>query len=180
MGIHLPHFTMKLAWLDISPFAGWVVMALLSMTGMQVAFESQVMMPLASSISQASRPSHTPAPATPATPASSPKARLDDIVLRLSNQPSLDDRILKMHQLATEYNVQLKKASYQAKETPENPIVQHEIQAELTGSYPAIRQFLHALLSQNQATALESVEVNRATGHVGVRVQVRFKFYEHP
>jgi hypothetical protein len=85
-----------------------------------------------------------------------------------------------MHQLATEYNVQLKKASYQAKETPENPIVQHEIQAELTGSYPAIRQFLHALLSQNQATALESVEVNRATGHVGVRVQVRFKFYEHP
>ncbi len=179
---------MKVAKLDVSPFAGRVLMAILVMTGLQVAFEYHLMMPLSYEISQASHPSHIPhiQPTVPFTPVSSPKARLDDIVLRLSNQPSLDKRILKMHQLATEYNVQLKKASYQTKEaketkeTPDSRIVQHEIQAELTGSYPAIRQFLYALLSQNQATALESVKVNRATGHAGVRVQVRLMLYGHP
>ena len=65
-------------------------------------------------------------------------------------------------------------------------IVRHEMTADLGGSYPAIRQFLRALLAEDQAVAVEALEFSRPGGSVGnagsagssaVRAQVRMALY---
>ena len=52
-----------------------------------------------------------------------------------------------------------------------------KIQADLAGAYPAIRQFLRALLAQDQAAAVDSLEFSRPPGSGGVRAQVRMTLY---
>ena len=105
--------------------------------------------------------------------------RLDDVLSQLQDQNKISDRIRCLHKIAEENSVTLRKASYASQRMP-GDILRHEIQADLAGAYPAIRQFLRALLAQDQAAAIESLEFGRLNGTAGVggvRARVRLTLY---
>lgn len=112
---------------------------------------------------------------------STTQLRLDDVLSQLQDQNKISDRIKRLHKIAEENSVTLRKAGYASQHMP-GDILRHEIQADLAGAYPAIRQFLRAVLAQDQAAAIESLEFGRLNGTVGVggvRARVRLTLYAH-
>jgi hypothetical protein len=84
-----------------------------------------------------------------------------------------------MHKIVDQNAVVLRKASYQNK-SDTGVVLRHEIQADLSGSYPALRQFLRELTAQDEALAVESLEFSRPAGSVGIRAQVRLVMFSKP
>jgi hypothetical protein len=110
---------------------------------------------------------------------SRPQARLQEVLARLRQQPSNQVRIEQMHQIADRDNVLLRQVSYQNK-LEIGGLLRHEVHAELSGTYPAIRQFLRNLLTKDEALALEAIEFSRSSGSTGVRAQIRLVFFSWP
>lgn len=163
------------------PTLGLVGLALVILFGLQGLWEHFVMQPqrlqlqhLNSSLMNlsATRQAHL-------NSGTKPPSRMDDVLLRLGQQPSIEDRIMKIHVLASEHNVLIRKAAYQ-KQTKPGTLFQLEIQADLNGSYPAIRQFLRAFLLQDEAAGMGSLDFTRSTAGESVQSQVRLILYALP
>ncbi len=166
-----------------------VVLAALAMVGLQAAFEYQLLAPIARDVTRLSEEIHalrarqatarqTDASTTQRAAARDVNARLDSVVGQLQRREATAARIETVHRIADQQGVVLRKASYQVHPAP-GEIGRHEIQADLAGTYPAIRQFLRELMVQDQALALESLEFGRHVGAAGVRAQVRIALYFH-
>lgn len=167
---------MKTFKVVLPPFPILVALAVVAMLGLQGWVEYGLLAPLAGdNVKLSARIQQLRSePATQS--ASPPKARLDEILSRLQDQDATRLRIERLHKIAEENGVVLRKASYKSQTLP-GDISRHEIQADLAGAYPAIRQFLRALLAQDQAVAVESLELSRPPGSSGVRAQVRLALY---
>ncbi len=97
-------------------------------------------------------------------------------MLRLQEPDANTARIERLHQLAGQNAVVLRKANY--KDLPMTGVIsRHEMTADLAGAYPAIRQLLRALLAEDQAISLEALEFSRPNGSGTVHAQVRMVFY---
>ena len=169
---------MKLSNRVLPPFPIIIALAVVAMLGLQALLEFRLLAPQAAEVvkltQDVKQARAMPAPEAPSRPKTT--ARLDDILSRLDQQDSNDERIERLHDMADTSGVAVRKASYQNKALPGN-ISRHEIQLDLAGAYPAIRQFLRAVLAQDEAAAVESLEFSRPTGGVGVRAQVRLTLY---
>ncbi len=168
---------MKSSW----PIPAFAVGLALIMLALQGWVEYQLLMPLSAQVKQlgqdiqAQRNSHV----KPIAPVSPAHARLQDILARLAQQPADQARVERLHKIAAQHTVLVRKASYQNKSTA-GSISRHEIQADLSGSYPAIRQFLRDLMAQDESLALESIELSRPAGSAGIRAQVRLVLFSKP
>ena len=172
---------MKLSNRVLPPFPIIIALAVVAMLGLQALLEFRLLAPQAAQVlkltQDVKRVRAMPASEAPSPPKTT--ARLDDILSRLDQQDSNDVRIERLHEMADTNGVAVRKASYLNKVLPGN-ISRHEIQLDLAGTYPAIRQFLRAVLAQDEAAAVESLEFSRPTGGVGsagVRAQVRLTLY---
>ncbi len=170
---------MNFVTLPKATFVTALVALLLLMLGLQGVFEYRWVAPEVAELAQLKqdilRDQQRHKLAQTAT-AAEPKARLDAVLQRLQQQPAGDARLLRLHQLATQQGVLVLKASYKHLRQP-GQISRLEAQLDLNAGYPAIRLFLHELLLQDEAVALESVEFSRPTGNVGVHAQVRLVFF---
>lgn len=171
---------MKLANLTPSQLLALVALAVLAMLGLQGLFEYRILAPLRldgtrlqADIQELKSQRGADAPTQPKS-----KARLDEILLQLQNQKTTAVRIERLHQMASEYGVQVRKANYK-RQPLSGELLRHEIQAELSGTYPGIRQFLRAMLAEDQAAALESIEFSRPSASAIVRAQVHIALYSH-
>jgi hypothetical protein len=163
------------------PFLTTLVVLVVVMLALQCWVEYRLLPPINTQVQKLeadfSALRNTRAALTPS--AAPPQIRLQDILARLAQQPNNQVRIERMHQIAAQHAVSFKKASYQKQSNP-GAIFRHEIQADLGGSYPDIRQFLGDLLVQDEALAVESLEFSRPAGSVGVRAQVRLVMFSNP
>ncbi len=169
---------MKFNKLSNLPLPALVALALAAMVGVQYLAELYVMTPLAEDTVRlkklaTSRPGLF---AKQSTVKSTVTNRLEEILSRLGQQKSTAVRIEKLHQIAEDNAVVIRKAGYRNVAMP-GGITRHEMQAELAGSYPDIRRFLRALLAQDEAIAVDAIEFNRPPGIVGVHTQVRLTLY---
>jgi hypothetical protein len=171
---------MKFSTPEIS-FAPALVAAVLAMLALQGWFEYQLLAPVAVEVRQlgADLQALDSTRATVKPPVSPPQVRLQGILARLEQQPDLQARIERMHIIVARNAVVLRKASYQ-NQSNVGDILRHEIQADLSGSYPALRQFLRELMAQDEALAVESLEFSRPVGSVGIRAQVRLVLFSKP
>ncbi|MDP3651274.1 MAG: hypothetical protein Q8R67_06290 [Rhodoferax sp.] len=178
---------MKSSNLALPPFPILVALSLVAMLGLQGFVEYGLLAPLAADTAKLGDDIQGLRIKSAFEPPSVPKtqAQLDDILSRLHAPDATTARIERLHQIANAYGVVLRKASYQSQTVP-GAIVRHEMTADLGGSYPAIRQFLRALLAEDQAVAVEALEFSRPGGSVGnagsagssaVRAQVRMALY---
>lgn len=165
----------------LPPFPILVGLAVVAMLGLQGLLEYRLLTPQATEVAKLTQDIKQgramPAPEAPSRLKT--KARLDEVMARLAQQDSNAVRIERLHQMADTNGVAVRKASYQNKALPGN-MLRHEIQLDLAGAYPAIRQFLRAVLAQDEAAAVESLEFSRPNGgvsSVGVRAQVRLTLY---
>lgn len=172
---------MKLSNSVLPPFPILVALAVVAMLGLQALLEYRLLAPQAAQVLKLTQDVKQvramPAPEAPSRLRTA--ARLDDVLSRLDQQDSNDVRIERLHEIADKNGVAVRKASYQNKALPGN-ISRHEVQLDLAGAYPAIRQFLRAVLVQDEAAAVESLEFSRPNGGVGsagVRAQVRLTLY---
>ena len=102
--------------------------------------------------------------------------QLDVILSRLEGEDDTKARIERLHQVAAAHGVQLRKASYKTLALAAG-LSRHEVQADVAGTYPALREFLRDLLEQDPAAAFESLEFSRPPGSAGVRAQLRLGLY---
>lgn len=175
---------MKFSNLALPPFPVLVALSLVAMLGLQGFVEYGLLAPLAADTAKLGDDIQRLRTQSAFEPPSVPKtqAQLDDILSRLQAPDATTARIERLHQIAGEYGVVLRKASYRSQAVP-GAIVRHEMTADLGGAYPAIRQFLRALLAEDQAVAVEALEFSRPGGGVGstgssaVRAQVRMALY---
>ncbi len=170
---------MKSALFDQMPMALRVALVVACMLGLQAAFEFWLRAPLANEVLRLQEQGgRMPGPANPSEPARVPdlRARTDAVLERLETARATDARIVHLHALAVDHGVQLRKVSY-VRPASAGAVGRHEIQAELAASYPAVRQYLRALLAQDPALAIESLEFSRPPGGAGVRALVRFSMY---
>ena len=94
----------------------------------------------------------------------------------LKRQPAEMDRILKLHQDAAKNNVRIRKSNYQKTLMP-GGIMRTEMQSDVSGSYPAIRQYLRAVEANDPATAIDGISFSRPAAGAEVRAQIRFVLY---
>jgi Tfp pilus assembly protein PilO len=169
---------MKLANLVLPPVPVLAALAVVAMLGLQAWVEYRLLAPLVRETVKVSEELNTlrklsarEAPERPKT-----KLRLNEILAHLPDQHGTAMRIERLHQVAAANNVVLRKASYKSQlVTPD--IWRHEIQADVGGAYPDMRQFLRDLAEQDQASAVDSLEFSRPPGSTGVRAQLRLTLY---
>lgn len=168
---------MKFARLSSPSFSALAVLAVAAMLGLQGAIEYWVIAPLkvdAAALAQEVKNQRDRHAASPPSQ-SKTTAQLDEILARLESPDATRIRIERLHALADQSSVVIRKASYLNAATP-GDIGHREIQLELVATYPAIRQFLRAVQDEDSAAALESLEFSRPPGG-GVRAQVRMALY---
>ena len=169
------------------PLPALLAIAALAMLGLQAAIEYRLLAPMANDAARLGEAIRTlrvgsapPGPpdstGTPTATAPDLKQRLDAVLGHLRGSDATAARVERLHRIADQSGVLLRKASYLDEPAP-GEVGRHEIQAELAGAYPAIRQFLRELSVQDLALAVESLEFSRQPGAAGVRAQVRMVLY---
>lgn len=155
----------------------WLLLVVLVMVGLQVLVELQLFTPQSVEIAELGKVKLVKKDTISPQSTSTVHGRLEAVLTRLKEQPNNQTRINRMHQTADKYGVLLRKVSYQNQKLPSGAMLRHEMQADLSGSYPSIRQFLRAVLAQDEAMAIESLEFSRSPGNVDVRAQVRIVLF---
>lgn len=165
------------------PLAALVALAIAFMFAAQALFETRLLAPLADDAAQltdAIRQQRTQAAATVPQPPTA-VVQLEAIASRLPAQDATQARIERLHQIATRHAVVLRKVSYKDNDKDGQALVgnrgRHGVQADIAGAYPDLRQFLRAILAQDEALAIESLEFSRPPDSKGVRAQVRMVLY---
>lgn len=97
----------------------------------------------------------------------------------LNRQPADMDRILKLHQDAAKNAVRIRKSNYQKNAMP-GGILRTEMQSDVSGSYPAIRQYLRNVEVNDASTAIDGITFSRPAVGAEVRAQIRFVLYAMP
>lgn len=169
---------MKLIKLPAPSLPVLVTLAVLAMLGLQGLLEYRLLGPLVAEAAKLSQDlqqgrarAASDSPARPKT-----ALRLEEIMSQLHDQNATAQRIERMHQVADQNGVVLRKAGYRS-QSMQGDLSRHEIQAEIAGTYPAIRQFLRTLLAQDDAATLDLIEFSRPVGGTGVRAQLRMSLY---
>ncbi len=170
--------------LPLPAFPVLITLAVAAMLGLQGLVEYRLLEPLSDTSARLSDSIHRlrakAATNTPTSPKAS--AQLEDIMARLDTQDVTTARIERLHQMAAQHGVLLRKASYRSQAAPGN-LVRHEMTADISGAYPDIRQFLRTLLAQDQAVAVDALAFSRPNGGLaggaaaGVRAQLRLSLY---
>ena len=107
--------------------------------------------------------------------ASSPQIQLSDLVQRLGTPEQLPGRVERLHDLLRDYGVVLLKAGY--KLVP-GELGRYEIQLDVEGPYYGVRLFLRSMLTQDEAIALESIDLRRPPGGSGkIRAAMRWVMF---
>lgn len=96
---------------------------------------------------------------------------LEGVLSHLSDHVSNRMRVERMHRIATEHGVAMQKGNYRIAGQG-HAIGRLEIQAELVGPYPAVRQFLRELQKHDEAAAIQLIEFYRRPASTGVLAQV--------
>lgn len=167
--------------LPMPGFAAATALAVLAMLALQAWVELRLLPPQVAQVRQMAQSVQAlrHASATQDQPVAAPQQRLQTLLARLAALPGTPERIQRMHKIAAAQAVLVRKASYH-KNSVSGLVVRHEVQADFSGSYPAIRQFLRDLMAQDEALALESIELSRPAGSTGVRAQVRLVLFSAP
>ncbi len=169
---------MKFARLSLPSLPVLAVLAVMALLGLQGAVEYWLMAPLKADTVKLTQevtslrmqqPSGSPLQ-------SKTEARFGQILEHLEGPRITRIRVERLHALADQNNVVMRKASYRNASTP-GDIDHQELQIELAGAYPSIRLFLRAVLEEDSAAAIESLEFSRPSGSGGVRAQVRMALY---
>ena len=168
------------------PFAALVSLAIIFMLAAQALLETRLLAPLAEDAAQLTDAIQQQRTQAAATVPQQPTAvvQLEAIASRLPAQDATQTRIERLHQIANRHAVVLRKVSYQhtdrdsdKSQSPTGHWGRHGIQADIAGAYPDLRQFLRAILAQDDALAIESLEFSRPPDSKGVRAQARMTLY---
>ena len=169
---------MKLIDLPVRSLPVLVALALVAMLGLQGLIEYRLLAPLAGEVAKLSQDLQQgrtrAASGSPARPKTA--LRVEEIMSQLHDQSATAERIERLHQVADQNAVVLRKAGYRS-QAMQGDLWRHEIQAEIVGTYPAIRQFLRTLMAQDDAATLDLIEFSRPVGGTGVRAQLRMSLY---
>ncbi|MGV8918047.1 MAG: pilus assembly protein PilO [Pseudomonas sp.] len=90
-----------------------------------------------------------------------PQRQLDDFRNKLPAQPQATLAIDKIYAMAAQEQITLARGDYALGVDPKTHLARYQILLPVRGSYPQLRRFLHALLSQLPAVVLEDVEFQR-------------------
>ncbi|MFV3406921.1 type 4a pilus biogenesis protein PilO [Pseudomonas sp. NY15463] len=86
---------------------------------------------------------------------------LDDLRQQLPGQPEASALIERLYHLASAERISLARGEYALGVDPKTQLARYQIVLPVRGSYPQIRGFLNALLSQLPTVVLEDLELQR-------------------
>jgi len=116
----------------------------------------------------------------PAIPprASDPAADLDAFYRSFPNDDALTDLLAKMHGIGDEYGLALQQADYRAADERGQRLGQYRITIPAVATYPQLKHFLAALLTEMPNLSLDQISLQRrAVADARVDVQMQFTLY---
>lgn len=124
-------------------------------------------------------PPATTNPARPAAGASgAPASRLERFHRHFREAGPAQEQLATLHRIAASNGLALRQGEYRLLPAGEARLRPYQVTLPLTGSYPAVRRFLAAVLEELPAAALEQVTFERKRiGEAAVEAQVRLTFY---
>lgn len=90
-----------------------------------------------------------------------PQRQLDEFRQRLPAQLEATSAIDRIYALAGQERIVLARGEYSLGTDPKTHLARYQILLPVRGSYPQLRRFLHALLSELPAVVLEDVDLQR-------------------
>lgn len=96
-----------------------------------------------------------------------PQTQLANVIQRLGNPEQLPARVERLHDLLLDNHVVLLKATYKFMPDGAGEIGRYEVQLEVEGPYYGVRLFSRSMLAQDEAIALESIDLRRPPGGTG-------------
>jgi hypothetical protein len=121
-------------------------------------------------------PARSDAAATPR--ASDPAAELDAFYRSFPGDDVLTDLLAKLHGIGDEHGLAMQQADYRAADERGQRLGQYRITVPATATYPQLKQFLAAVLTQMPNLSLDQVSLQRhATTDATVDVQMQFTLY---
>lgn len=109
---------------------------------------------------------------------SMPQIQLAEVLRRLGTPGQLPQRVARLHDLLGDNGVVLLKAGYKLAPGGGDAPGRYEIQLEVEGPYYAIRLFARSMLLEDEAIALESLDLHRPQGSGGgIRAAMRWVMF---
>jgi hypothetical protein len=158
---------------------GWAGLGLLIAAA---AFSAGVTLPLDARVAelkaQMSAPARERSDAAPAPRASDPAADLDAFYRSFPNDDELTDLLAKLHGIGDRHGLALQQADYRAGDERGQRLGQYRISVPAITTYPQLKHFLAALLTEMPNLSLDQLSLQRhAVVDARVDVQMQFTLY---
>jgi Tfp pilus assembly protein PilO len=110
--------------------------------------------------------------------ASDPAAELDAFYRSFPGDDALTDLLAKLHGIGDEHGLAMQQAEYRAIEERGPRLGQYRIIIPATATYPQLKQFLAAVLTEMPSLSLDQISLQRRTvTDAQVDVQLQFTLY---
>jgi Tfp pilus assembly protein PilO len=107
-----------------------------------------------------------------------PAAELDEFYRGFPGDDALTDLLAKLHGIGEEHGLALQQAEYRAVDERGQRLGQHRITIPVIATYPQLKQFLAAVLTEMPNLALDQISLQRhAVADARVDVQMQFTLY---
>jgi hypothetical protein len=161
---------------------GWQGMAGIGLTIAACAFCAAVLLPMDARVAglkaQMSLPHKEGVDAAHAARPSDPAAELDAFYGSFPGDDALTDLLAKLHGLGDEHGLALQQADYRAADERGQRLGQYRITVPAVATYPQLKQFLAAVLTEMPNLSLDQLSLQRrAMTDSRVEVQMQFTLY---
>jgi Type II secretion system (T2SS), protein M subtype b len=161
---------------------GWQGLAGIALMLASCAFGAGVLVPLDGRVSelraQMSLPRQARRNTANAARAPDPAAELDAFYRSLPADDALTDLLAKLHGIGDEHGLALQQADYRAADDRGALLGQYRITVPAIATYPQLKQFLAAVLTQMPNLSLDQISLQRhAVADARVDVHMQFTLY---
>lgn len=110
--------------------------------------------------------------------AASPAAQLAAFHTHFTHDPSLAERLVRLHGIAAELGLELEQAEYRLAHAPDSRLDRYQMVLPLVAPYPQVRAFVGAALREMPTLSLDAIRLQRPDVAEGAaQAQITFTFF---
>ncbi len=161
---------------------GWEGMGGIGLTIAAFLFGAGMLMPMDARVAELqermSRPHRDTADAAHPARAADPAAELEMFYRSFPADDALTDLLAKLHGIGDDHGLALQQADYRAADEHGQQLGQYRITVPATATYPQLKQFLAAVLTEMPNLSLDQISLQRRSlTDATVEVQMQFTLY---
>jgi hypothetical protein len=152
-------------WCEVAIYRrGWLPLVMIATLAAAAAFQFVWLKPLINErnmlqdrLASAAKPRSAPKPAV----SEPPEAPLNQVLAVLASPEDMNSEIASLFKVAEREGLRFERSSYQYEPTTGLPWTRVSISIPVSGSYPAVRSFVEAILREHPNMSLDQLSIQR-------------------